>query len=59
VNLTPNSFGTSLSEKLGDGTASAKLKAKGLSGALIGSIGRKKYGSKRMAKWSAKSRSKK
>src|SRR5262245_42299822 len=51
------------SMKLGRGGRSARLAAKlrargGVRnvGALIGSIGRKKYGAKRMAQWSAASR---
>ena len=42
--------------KLGSGKRAAALKRKGLSGALIGWIGRKRYGSKKMAKWSAAGR---
>lgn len=44
------------SNALGGGGRAAQLKAKGLSGALIGYIGRKKYGAKAMGKMSAKGR---
>lgn len=43
----------------GGGGRAAQLKAKGLSGGLIGFIGRKKFGAKTMAKWSAAGRAKK
>lgn len=42
--------------RLGSGGRAAALKRKGLSGALIGYIGRKKYGSKKMGKWAAAGR---
>jgi hypothetical protein len=45
--------------KLGSGARAAKLKAQGLSGALIGWIGRHRYGAKRMAKWAAQGRKRK
>ena len=44
------------SNKLGGGGRSAQLKAKGLSGALIGTIGRKLYGAKKMGQMSAAGR---
>lgn len=42
--------------KLGNGKRAAALKKKGLSGALIGVIGRKKWGKSKMTKWSAAGR---
>lgn len=44
------------SNALGGGGRAAQLKAKGLSGALIGFIGRKKYGNKAMGQMSAAGR---
>jgi hypothetical protein len=44
------------SNDLGQGGRAAQMKAKGMSGALIGFLGRKKYGAKAMAKWSAAGR---
>lgn len=46
------------SNALGGGGRAAQLKAKGMSGALIGYIGSKKYGAKAMSKMSAAARSK-
>ncbi len=44
------------SNSLGQGGRAQQLKNKGLSGAIIGMIGRKKYGAKAMGKWSAAGR---
>ncbi len=44
------------SNKPGGGGRAAQLKAKGLSGGLIGFLGRRKYGASAMAKWSAAGR---
>lgn len=41
------------SNALGGGGRAAQLKARGMSGALIGYLGRKKYGAKAMAQMSA------
>lgn len=55
---TTNKTGTTdgKSNALGGGGRAQQLKDKGMSGALIGFIGRKLYGKKRMAKMSAASR---
>ena len=42
--------------RLGAGGRSKAMRKAGMSGALIGYLGRKKYGAKRMAKWSAAGR---
>lgn len=42
----------------GKGGRAAQLKAKGMSGGLIGFISRKKFGSKKTAQWVAASRAK-
>lgn len=44
------------SNKLGMGGRAQQLKNKGMSGALIGYIGRSLYGKKKMANWSSKGR---
>lgn len=44
------------SNALGGGGRAAQLKANGMSGALIGFLGRRKYGSKAMSQMSAKGR---
>lgn len=44
------------SNRLGQGGRAQQLKDKGLSGGLIGHIGRTLYGKKKMAKWSAAGR---
>lgn len=43
----------------GGGGRSAKMKAKGVPGGVIGIQGRKKYGKKKMAKWAAAGRKRK